>query len=176
MASVHDVAAEILAKKGRMDTWRLQKLVYYAQAVSVATTSEPLYAERIEAWRNGPVVPALYDLHRQRRTIDSIPKGNPDQLTSADHALIDRTLELYGDRTGDWLSKQTHIEEPWRAARPGLHPKAPSNAQISVESMRAYYSQILNDPRVDEALADPPDAADFMSADDIRARYPELQR
>jgi uncharacterized phage-associated protein len=32
MASVHDVAAEVLANGGKMTTWKLQKLVYYCQA------------------------------------------------------------------------------------------------------------------------------------------------
>ena len=36
MASVFDVAAYILEKKGEMSTLKLQKLVYYAQAWSLS--------------------------------------------------------------------------------------------------------------------------------------------
>lgn len=64
MVTARDVAEAILERAGPMDTFRLQKLVYYAQAVHLATEGEPLFADRIEAWVNGPVTPSLYQEHR----------------------------------------------------------------------------------------------------------------
>ena len=55
MASVFDVAKYILNNKGRMSTWKLQKLCYYSQAWSLAWTETPLFEEDFEAWKNGPV-------------------------------------------------------------------------------------------------------------------------
>jgi|SRR6516225_8231636 hypothetical protein len=63
MATVFDVAAYILGKKGEMTAWKLQKLVYYSQAWSLVWDLRPLFAERIEAWPNGPVCPDLYRVH-----------------------------------------------------------------------------------------------------------------
>ena len=55
MASVFDVAKYILHKSGRLSTWKLQKLCYYAQAWEIAWTETPIFEEDFEAWANGPV-------------------------------------------------------------------------------------------------------------------------
>ena len=44
-----------------MTAMKLQKLVSYAQACSLVWDDKPLFAERIEAWANGPVAPALHE-------------------------------------------------------------------------------------------------------------------
>ncbi len=73
MAHVQDVARYILEKRGRMSAMKLQKLVYYSQGWHLVFDGEPLFAERIEAWANGPVVPArqverLREADHRRRT------------------------------------------------------------------------------------------------------------
>ncbi|VEI13109.1 Uncharacterized phage-associated protein [Trueperella bialowiezensis] len=64
MAGIADVAARILDNHGVMSTMKLQKLVFYAQAESLATTGQPLFSEDFQAWRGGPVSLALYRQHR----------------------------------------------------------------------------------------------------------------
>jgi uncharacterized phage-associated protein len=39
---------------------KLQKLLYYCQAWSLVFTGQALFAERIEAWVHGPVVPSIF--------------------------------------------------------------------------------------------------------------------
>jgi len=39
---------------------KLQKLIYYAQGIHLASEGTPLFPDRIEAWTYGPVVPTLY--------------------------------------------------------------------------------------------------------------------
>ena len=58
-----------------MTTMKLQKLIYYSQAWSLVWDEKPLFAERIEAWANGPVCPDLYNLHRGRYTVDDEEMG-----------------------------------------------------------------------------------------------------
>ncbi len=89
MASVHDAAAYILDKTGPITTWKLQKLAYYAQAWSLVWDERPLFQARIEAWANGPVVPALYREHRGLFKVGSWPKGNPDHLTKAERETVE---------------------------------------------------------------------------------------
>ncbi len=60
MATVFDVAAYILEKYGSMPAMKLRKLVYYSQAWSLVLDNAPLFNEKIEAWINSPIVPALY--------------------------------------------------------------------------------------------------------------------
>lgn len=66
--SVVDVAEYILTSAAadgqpEMETSRLQSLVYLSQGWHLAMTGLPLFREPIEAWAEGPVVPALHALH-----------------------------------------------------------------------------------------------------------------
>lgn len=116
--SVMDVASYILGKQGRMTTWKLQKLCYYAQAWSLVWDEEPLFKERIEAWAGGPVVPKLYNWHRGRFHVEAPPpRSAPDRLDPDQTATVDAVLTFYGDMTSVALSDLTHEESPWRDAR-----------------------------------------------------------
>jgi hypothetical protein len=61
--SVVDVAEYILELGGEMETTKLQALVYLSQAHHLAWCGRPLFDEPIEAWAEGPIVPALQELH-----------------------------------------------------------------------------------------------------------------
>lgn len=139
MANVHDVAAYILAKCGPMTAMKLQKLVYYAQAWSLVWEDRPLFNERIEAWANGPVIPALYERHRGMFAVERWPAGDPGNLGADDQTTIDAVLEFYGNKSSQWLSDLTHSEAPWRDARGGLPPGAPSQSEITQAAMAEYY-------------------------------------
>ena len=143
MAGVHDVASYILDKLGPITTWKLQKLAYYAQAWSLVWDEQALFPERIEAWANGPVVPALYRSHAGEFKIASLPGGDAGCLTPAERDTVDAVLAFYGDKTSQWLSDLTHGEEPWKLARVGLSPGERGNAEITLDSMLAYYSGLL---------------------------------
>ena len=137
-----------------MSTWKLQKLVYYSQAWSLAWDDKPLFAERIEAWANGPVVPDLYKKHRRQFSVESWDEwGSPDNFSEDQQETIDIILADYGDLTGRQLSHLTHAERPWREARDGLGPTDPSSSEITTTSMQAYYEALDADegvPRVGE--------------------------
>ena len=139
MATAHDVAKYILQKNGEMDTWKLQKLVYYSQAWHLVWDGEPLFDERIEAWANGPVVPDLYRVHRGRFRMKSWPHGSVARLTKSQRESIDVVLRHYGRRTGFALRELTHKEAPWKQARDGLPPGAPSKKVIDHAAMAFYY-------------------------------------
>jgi uncharacterized phage-associated protein len=148
MADVDDVAAYILQQRGSMTTWKLQKLVYYAQAWHLVWDSEPLFDAHIEAWANGPVVKALYARHRGDFSIADWQWGDPDHLTSSERATIDGVLRAYGDLSGRQLSHLAHSEAPWRDARGPLGSTDRSNALISTAAMLEFYEALDADPDV----------------------------
>ena len=143
MASVFDVAAYLLEKKGRLPTWKLQKLVYYSQAWSLVWDEEPLFPETIEAWINGPVCRALYRLHSGKYSVDRIEKGKADELTADQRETVDAVLDFYGDRSPHWLSNLTHMETPWQDARKGIPSDVRGDSVITHESMAEYYESII---------------------------------
>ncbi|MBI4702048.1 MAG: DUF4065 domain-containing protein [Deltaproteobacteria bacterium] len=140
MYRVLDVAAFILRERaGWTDTLALQKLVYYAQAWSLVWDGRPLFREPVEAWIHGPVVRALWDLHRERPQVSAIPGGQPEALDETAAATVRAVLGFYGKRHAGWLVDLSHREEPWRKARGSLPPDVPGDAEIDHASMRAYY-------------------------------------
>lgn len=144
--SVDDVAAAILSMSSPMDTMKLQKLVYYSQAWSLAKTGVVLFHNPIEAWANGPVVDYLYQQHRNSRTAHTWPRGDKDRLDPSALTLIGEVVGLYAGMSGDELSALTHMETPWAVARAGLSDSERSRREISIELMRSYYGSQLLEP------------------------------
>lgn len=145
MANVFDVARYILNKCGTMSTMKLQKLVYYCQAWSLAWDDAPLFDEAIQAWANGPVVPVLFDTHKGRYNVNEKyfsvgnRKGDLDNLTPIQKDTIDSVIEFYGNKSPQWLSDLTHSEDPWKDARRGIPEGERGNSEITLEKMMEYY-------------------------------------
>jgi uncharacterized phage-associated protein len=142
MATVHDVASYILKKCGPLTVMKLQKLVYYSQAWSLVWDEKPLFAARIEAWVNGPVVPALYKVHKGQFVVRKWPDGNPENLNGDQRDTVDAVIEFYGHKTAQWLSDLSHREKPWRDARAGLAGGERGENEISLASIHEYYSSL----------------------------------
>lgn len=140
MTTVHDLAAYILSETGAITTMKLQKLVYYSQAWSLVWDEKRIFQDRIEAWTNGPVVPALYRLHKGQFKVSKWPKGDASKLTPEQKETVDAVLLFYGNKPSQWLSDLTHNEAPWKAARLGCSDNVPSAAEITPASMAEYYS------------------------------------
>jgi uncharacterized phage-associated protein len=142
MASVHDVAAYILKKRGSMTAMKLQKLVYYSQAWGLVWDEEPLFHERIEAWANGPVVRELYDIHRGQFRVTENGRGDPSALSPEQIETAKAVVGFYGKLSSQQLSDLTHREDPWRLARHGLEPGERGDREITHESMAEYYGSL----------------------------------
>ena len=142
MANVFDAAQYILAKRGEMSAMKLQKLVFYAQAWHLAWTDNVLFSNKIEAWKDGPVCPDLYQLHAKIYRVSKLRKGDANALTDDEKDTIDRVLAFYGDKSPQWLSDLTHMEDPWREARRGVPDGARSTAEITPAAMTEYYSSL----------------------------------
>lgn len=142
MASVDSVAAAVLERTGAVDSFKLQKLVYYCQAWHLAWEGERLFDSRIEAWANGPVVPALYKKHRGEYRIEKWLDGNPHDLTDRERTTIESVVNFYDKYSGWELAELTHREMPWRSARVGLGPNDRGNREISPAAMLEFYGSL----------------------------------
>ena len=150
MARVEDVAAYILRARGPMSAMKLQKLVYYSHAWHLVWEERPLFAAPIQAWANGPVVPALYHYHRGLLTLsDGSIDGDPAILSADEASTIDAVLAAYGEKTAHWLSELTHSELPWQEAREGLQPMERGTTVISDAAIHAYYDGLTTKDSVE---------------------------
>lgn len=148
MSTAHAIAKcfLVLAEKEQefepMTHLRIQKLVYYAQGWSLALRNAPLMATSIEAWREGPVTPALWDSFKGfgNQPINS-SIGQLEmvrELPSDDNAFVRSIWEGYKEFSATGLSEKTHTEKPWKDAyKPDSCGRC--KALISNESMKRFF-------------------------------------
>ncbi len=122
---------------------RLQKELYYCQGWHLALLGEPLFREPIEAWVNGPVVPAVYDQFKGKRDgIRPEEAGEPtEKLGRVGHEFLEMIWRQYTCFTPRALIQMTHAEPAWKEARAGLPPDAKSSNELSLATMKAYFEQ-----------------------------------
>lgn len=146
MATVFDVAKYIAEKCGKIDTWKLQKLVYYSQAWSLVWDEAPLFDSKIQAWANGPVCPDLFASHRGMYAVDASSPiwdgADIETLTENERDTIDAVIRDYGNMPGYELRELTHLEDPWIKARGDALPMEPCSDEITPSSMRLYYGAL----------------------------------
>lgn len=143
MANVFDTAEYILQQCGAMSAMKLQKLVYYCQAWALVWDDEPIFNENIEAWINGPVVPALYQKHKGIfKIIPHSLGGNPDALTPEQKETVNSVCNAYSSLNAQQLSDLTHSEAPFINARKGLALNERGHNTISLADMSEYYSNL----------------------------------
>ena len=143
-----DVAAFLLEQLGGMSAMKLQKLVYYAQAWSLALHKRPLFQQEIQAWSYGPVIPELYATHRRQFVVtreDIGGAGNASEVKADTLALtvVGHVVRSYGQKDGVQLSDLTHAEDPWRFARARVPELSRSQAIITHEAMQRFYQKLI---------------------------------
>ncbi len=135
--SAHDVARELRARlPGGAGRAKIQKLLYYCQGWHLAHYGEPMFAERIEAWKDGPVVATLWADEQHDR-----PVPGRHEVSASYLDVLEYVVDRYGGDTGAQLIDRTHGETPWKsiAESAGWTPSAPSKT-IEHESLRRFFS------------------------------------
>ncbi|WP_439258023.1 Panacea domain-containing protein [Lonepinella sp. BR2271] len=120
---------------------KIQKLVYYAQGFFLAINNKPLFAEKIQAWLHGPVVPELYEEYKEYGS-GALPTENLDidfsKFSTGDRELLDDIYAVYGQFSAWKLRNMTHEESPWKTS----YQQGKSN-EISHEKLKEYFSTLV---------------------------------
>lgn len=145
MVNAIDVAACILKQTGPIPTMKLHRLLYYCQGWHLAWDGEPLFKDPLQAWANGPIVPNVYNTHRNQFIIDSSHPGTGDshRLNASQAESVEVVLATYADWSVRQLTLKTHMERPWLETRGNLAPGVQSEALISQETLADYFSGLL---------------------------------
>lgn len=100
---------------------KLQKLVYYAQALCLAKHDEPLFENEIEAWAYGYVIPELYQEFKQYGANAIPPPVDFDFSVYSDavREILDEVYLNYGQYSAWRLSQITHEEPLWNKYKMG---------------------------------------------------------
>jgi uncharacterized phage-associated protein len=128
---------------------KLQKLLYYVQAWSLALRHRRLFEGRFQAWVHGPVSREIYDrflatksLYSDVNADDVRPDFDLDALDPEERTHIDTVLDVYAKFHGSQLEDLTHNEEPWIEARKGYRPSERCENEINESTMERFYAQI----------------------------------
>jgi len=121
--------------------FRLQKLLYYAQAWSVVLRDTELFQEEICAWENGPVVNEVYRSLPDGRCAACVPNdafASAPDLDPEDAAFLKSFWEAYSEYSASQLYRMTHSEMPWQKA---WNDRPNANAPIPFEDIEQYFSR-----------------------------------
>lgn len=122
-----------------MTNLRVNKLLYFAQGWSLVRNSEPLFEDEIQAWKYGPVVPAVYRTfseHGHNRIATVRGEYSPDLFSSEQLELLLDIAREYGQYTSSALVGITHrAGTPWKK----VYTEGKNNP-ITQESMRGYFA------------------------------------
>ncbi|AWI33728.1 Panacea domain-containing protein [Helicobacter apodemus] len=65
---------------------KIQKMLYYAQGYSLCLFEKPLFSDRIEAWKHGPVVKTIYKQFKKYGldsiSFDELSNFNTDSIAN----------------------------------------------------------------------------------------------
>lgn len=131
----------------RLTPLRVQKLLYYVQGWSLATRGRPLFTERIEAWKNGPVVRAVWQQFRDHGNA-TIPIDHVEPLSGVpdtDQRLVESVWAGYRMHSASELWRMTHAESPWRRARGGLPEDAPGRGEVTHAMLREHFDLLVSE-------------------------------
>lgn len=125
---------------------KLQKLLYFAQGVTLSSTEHALFNDRIMAWEHGPVIPNVYEIYRKygKKDIPTASTNEKNRIVSQieNDTEIARLLNFVYDNfaiyTAWQLRDMTHEDgAPWDVTvkEHGL------NSEISQDLIRNYFNE-----------------------------------
>ncbi|MCY7383648.1 MAG: DUF4065 domain-containing protein [Microcoleus sp. CAN_BIN18] len=124
-----------------INAYKLQKLMYYAQAWHLAIYGTPLFNADFQAWVHGPVIPALLERYTSLFRWEPIAKKiEQPKLSEEIGDFLEEVAEAYFEYDDETLEGMTCGEMPWLEARGNIPRDESCHAIISQESMKKYYS------------------------------------
>lgn len=119
---------------------RLQKLLYFVQALFLVSEDRPCFTDEIEAWDFGPVVPVVYHEYKIYGSTQ-IPyrknrRGALNTIKQNYKQLIDMLLDYFSNTSTRDLVSITHRQRPWREAY-----SRPFDNRISNTAIKSFFER-----------------------------------
>lgn len=111
---------------------KLQKLLYYIQALSLVVYDKEAFKSKIYAWPYGPVVEDVYKKYKGKTPI--IASNKIVNLSEGLKEIVDIVIQSYGQIEAKKLIDLTHDEEPWKGTE--------KNNIIDVTKIKDYFSLV----------------------------------
>ena len=115
-----------------IDEMKLHKLLYFAQREALIRVGEPMFAESFQAWRLGPVMPAIREFYHNGMSA-SMPS---DSFLRKFSKVFDFVFAQYATKPSISLSDLSHGEYSWKHAREGLGLYDSCTREMKIEDIR----------------------------------------
>ena len=144
--TVADAILKIAKAQGKSLTpMQLVKLTYIAHGWSLGLRGRDLFANRIEAWQYGPVIPDLYhatkSYGRSPIPLSAIGEVNDVAVSRDDYAFLADVFNKYGHLDGIALSYLTHrAGTPWTQ----VYDSRFRSIEIPDELITQHYRDLAN--------------------------------
>lgn len=97
----------------RIDEMKLHKLLYLIQRESIIQTGEPMFPDRFQAWRFGPVMVEVRNLYK----VDGLKTSLDEAAVEKYKDIFDKVFETFSGKDSWTLSCLTHCEYSYKKAR-----------------------------------------------------------
>ena len=115
---------------------KLQKLLYYVQALCLLVFGKRAFPEEICAWSYGPVIPVIYEKYKNYHEGAIKEKYDTKTLSDGLYSIVSEVIDQYGAMDTAKLVSLTHEEEPWKNTN--------INEVINIESIKEYFNNVYD--------------------------------
>ena len=123
---------------------RLQSILYLTHAYTLALDDKPLSTEKFEAWHSGPTLKSVYNKFKNYKTLTRL--NGISELTEEEKSLIEDVMHLYSKFSDETLSEHIRSTDvAYIEVRQGLRSLDPCHNELSNETIRKQYSELIND-------------------------------
>ncbi len=127
---------------------KLQKLLYFCQAFSLAKLDRPMFEEDICAWKYGPVVKEVYEEYKEYKN-NPLPKAEVKKhdinVPNEDKKIVSEVLETFGGYSAVRLMEITHShKQPWKHYKKRVE-NGEQDIVIPQKAIQKYYKPILSE-------------------------------
>lgn len=123
---------------------RLQSTLYLTHAYTLALDDKSLSTEKFEAWHSGPTLKSVYNKFKNNKTLTRL--NGISELTEDEKDLIEDVMYLYSRFSDETLSEHIRTTDvAYITARSGLRSLDPCHNELSNETIRQQYLELIND-------------------------------
>lgn len=125
---------------------KLQVLLYFSEAWSLAVFDRQLFDEEIQAWEHGPVVYSVWNSLSTKgwNDLEADALNAPVDFDAETDALLNDVFQAYAEFPTPELEKMANKDAPWKQARHGLQPWDLTKRAISKVTMAQFYKALYN--------------------------------
>ena len=121
---------------------KLQKILYFIEAYSLAVAGKSLFPDSIEAWEYGPVIPSVYHKFKTFGSSPIIQKETKVKVDEKTASLISDVWNTFNKYSASRLVDITHRHDPWKNTY-AKNSKSGLKTSISRDEMKKYYKGLF---------------------------------